>query len=352
MQLAWGRRGRGVPRRARRVPRRAHAARGAARRDFADGDDATATDAHPAVGARLAGDAVRPRLDDPRLPARARRPERHAGADARSTSRSWRAGGIPRSLHFPGYAIVAPEPARVRQRRAAGARARRDPRRHRLVHRHERAERRLRPRRPARPAPCSTATASSSTARRCGRRYAMVAAEVLLLRAHRPRRAEAQGHLLLIIDMDTPGIDVRPLRHITGAADFAEVFFTDVVVPAREPRRRAERRLAHHAWARSPTSAAGCGSRASPGSSTRVDGLVDAGAAGAAVDDDPVVRRRIAEAVRAGREPAGARLQGLRVVRPGHRRRPSTRYMKLATSELRQGALRARHGDAGRRTAR
>jgi hydroxyacylglutathione hydrolase len=31
--------------------------------------------------------------------------------------------------------------------------------------------------------------------------------------------------------MDTPGIDARPLRHINGKADFAEVFFTDVVVP-------------------------------------------------------------------------------------------------------------------------
>ena len=31
--------------------------------------------------------------------------------------------------------------------------------------------------------------------------------------------------------MDTPGIDIRPLRHINGTAEFAEVFFTDVVVP-------------------------------------------------------------------------------------------------------------------------
>ena len=95
------------------VAARSRLARRRRRRD-ADGDDD-----HPAVGARLAGDAVRPRLDDPRLPARARRPQRHARRRRSSTWRSWPSGGIPRSLHFGGYAIVAPSPARVRQRRAA-----------------------------------------------------------------------------------------------------------------------------------------------------------------------------------------------------------------------------------------
>ena len=33
--------------------------------------------------------------------------------------------------------------------------------------------------------------------------------------------------------MDTPGIEVRPIKHITGAEDFAEVFFTDVEVPGQ-----------------------------------------------------------------------------------------------------------------------
>ena len=49
--------------------------------DF-QGDVADERRARPAVDARLAGDALRPRLDDPRLPARARRPQLHAGADA------------------------------------------------------------------------------------------------------------------------------------------------------------------------------------------------------------------------------------------------------------------------------
>jgi alkylation response protein AidB-like acyl-CoA dehydrogenase len=34
-----------------------------------------------------------------------------------------------------------------------------------------------------------------------------------------------------IVDMKTPGIEVRPIRQITGESDFAEVFFTDCRIP-------------------------------------------------------------------------------------------------------------------------
>jgi alkylation response protein AidB-like acyl-CoA dehydrogenase len=35
-----------------------------------------------------------------------------------------------------------------------------------------------------------------------------------------------------IVDMKTPGIEVRPIRQISGEADFCEVFFTDARIPA------------------------------------------------------------------------------------------------------------------------
>lgn len=43
-----------------------------------------------------------------------------------------------------------------------------------------------------------------------------------------PKRA---GITYFLLDMRQPGVDVRPLRHITGEVDFCEVFLDDAVVP-------------------------------------------------------------------------------------------------------------------------
>ena len=40
------------------------------------------------------------------------------------------------------------------------------------------------------------------------------------------------GITFIMIDMKSPGIDVRPIKQINGQTDFCEVFFTDVRVPA------------------------------------------------------------------------------------------------------------------------
>jgi alkylation response protein AidB-like acyl-CoA dehydrogenase len=54
---------------------------------------------------------------------------------------------------------------------------------------------------------------------------------VLLARTN-PGVPKHQGISYFILDMRSPGVDVRPLKQITGSSEFAEVFFTNVSMPA------------------------------------------------------------------------------------------------------------------------
>jgi alkylation response protein AidB-like acyl-CoA dehydrogenase len=48
-----------------------------------------------------------------------------------------------------------------------------------------------------------------------------------------PDAAKHRGLTMFIVPMSTPGIDVRPLRQMTGGASFTEVFLDGVVLPDR-----------------------------------------------------------------------------------------------------------------------
>jgi alkylation response protein AidB-like acyl-CoA dehydrogenase len=138
--------------------------------------------------------------------------------------------GIPRSVHFGGYAIVGPsllEFGDDAQRALAPAAIRGD-----TIWCVGMSE----------PNAGSDLAALSTRAvvdgdsfvlngQKVWTSYAMVASKCFCYVRTDTEVPKHKGISALIIDMDTPGVEVRPLRHVTGLAEFAEVFFTDAVVP-------------------------------------------------------------------------------------------------------------------------
>lgn len=54
----------------------------------------------------------------------------------------------------------------------------------------------------------------------------------ILMARTNPAAPKHEGISFFVIPMDLPGIDIRPLKQMTGEAEFDEVFFTDVELPA------------------------------------------------------------------------------------------------------------------------
>jgi alkylation response protein AidB-like acyl-CoA dehydrogenase len=61
--------------------------------------------------------------------------------------------------------------------------------------------------------------------------YAHIADFCILVGRGDPEASRYQNLTYVIVDMHAPGVEVRPLRQLTGEAEFNEIFLTDVEVP-------------------------------------------------------------------------------------------------------------------------
>jgi len=242
------------------------------------------------------------------------------------------ARGIPRAVHFVGYAIAAPsllEFGNALQKALAPAAIRGD-----TVWCAGMSE----------PGAGSDLAALSTRAvlegdhfrvngQKVWTSYAMLASKCLCYVRTDPDAPKHRGISALIIDMETPGIEVRPLRHITGRAEFAEVFFTDVVVPKEnlvgelgDGWRITMGALAHERGGLWVEGVAGC--------QRSIDDIV-AMVRRLGRDRDPVTRRRVAELYSQVRGLRALGYKGFASFAQGSSA-PEHSFMKVASSELHQ----------------
>jgi alkylation response protein AidB-like acyl-CoA dehydrogenase len=160
--------------------------------------------------------------------------------------------------------------------------------------------------------------------------YAQIAQRCFCYVRTDPDAPKHKGISVLIVDMATPGIEIRPLRHLSGKAHFAEVFFTDVVIP----RENLVGQL-NGGWAITQGSLAheraGLWVESVARLEQNIGALVEV-AKRHGTDRDPITRRRIAEMYELAASLRALGYKGFASYAQGSSA-PEHSYMKLATSE-------------------
>ena len=78
---------------------------------------------------------------------------------------------------------------------------------------------------------CATATSGSSRGQKVWTSGAHLSDIGEIITRTSPDKPKHKGLTMFVVDMKAPGVDIRPLRQMTGGASFNEVFFDEVRVP-------------------------------------------------------------------------------------------------------------------------
>jgi alkylation response protein AidB-like acyl-CoA dehydrogenase len=161
---------------------------------------------------------------------------------------------------------------------------------------------------------------------------------ILLVRTSTNPDSKHDGITCLLVEMDSPGIEVRPIKNMGGGAMFAEVFFDNVRVPV-------ENRLGEEGQGWGVTISALASERSSiaevHGLIRKIDEVKELARntvrAGRAMSEDPGIRRRIA---RYETKVEAMRLNGMRFLTRQLKGEPlgaETSINKLTRAELEIG---------------
>jgi alkylation response protein AidB-like acyl-CoA dehydrogenase len=154
-----------------------------------------------------------------------------------------------------------------------------------------------------------------------------------------PDQPKHKGLTYFIVDMHAPGVEVRPLRQMTGDAEFNEVFFNDVRIP--ESNRVGP---VGEGWAVATTTLMNERATLSGAGSSSGTGNVGGGPIGAILEvarengrnRDPAVRQRLARAVIESRVLRMTNLRAAAARKAGRQPGPEGSITKLFQAEHNQ----------------